>query len=112
MNGLRKLSRSTIYSISLCTMVASAAQAALPPKYQRLREFEAILAEATVTSVFPDSEVIVKIEFVQADQYRVSSANCRMAVVLEDAQDAIQRPGPRRFVVKAGALVCPKRVRR
>ena len=58
------------------------ASAALPPKYQRLREFEAVLASQTVTGAFPDSEMIQAIEYVSPDRYRVRSAKCRLDVTL------------------------------
>lgn len=93
-------------------MLATAAQAALPPKYQRLRELEAILATTAIAAAFPDSEVIVKIEYVRPDQYRVSSANCHMPVLLEDEPMPSMMAGPRRFSVKPGSLVCDRPKRR
>jgi hypothetical protein len=93
-----------LVTIGSCT--ATIASAALPPKYQRLRELEAILASSEVTGAFPDSELIVGIEYVRPDRYRVRSAKCRLDVVLKDVPLPSGMVGPRQFSVKPGRIAC------
>ena len=91
---------------AVCIFGAVAANAALPPKYQRLREFEAILASGEVLGAFPDSEVITAVEYLRPDLYRVRSARCRLDVTLKDVALPDGMVGPRRFEVKPGKAMC------
>ncbi|MFM5908243.1 MAG: hypothetical protein ACKOPO_11775 [Novosphingobium sp.] len=88
---------------------AGAAQAALPPKYQRLRELQAILEAPGVASGFPDDQPIARVEFVSPDRYRVTSPRCAMIVAIVSDPSAPAMPGPRRFLVKPGKAECAKR---
>ncbi|MFM5930138.1 MAG: hypothetical protein ACKOPQ_04440 [Novosphingobium sp.] len=89
-------------------MTASVAQAALPPKYQRLRELQAVLEAPGVASAFPDDQPIVRVEYLAPDRYRVVSVRCLLPVSLADDPNSPAMPGPRRFRVLPGAIACVK----
>ncbi len=92
----------------IAPVVMAQAQAALPPKYQRLRELQAILESSAITGAFPDRELIGKVEYLRPDVYRVSSLRCRMDVTIQETPNAPMMVGPRQFVVNPGALLCRK----
>lgn len=90
-------------------VAGTAAHAALPPQFQRVKEIRAILDDTAVTKAFDLTHPIDKIERVEHALYRVSSGTCAMDVRLESDPDVKHPPGwvgPWAFVVKAGPLVC------
>jgi hypothetical protein len=90
--------------MALCC--AAAAHGALPPKYQRLRELQAILNTSAVVEAFPNGEQIEHVRYVGPDRYRVSSKRCAVEVTIANDPKAPAMPGPRRFLVKTGKAVC------
>jgi hypothetical protein len=91
-------------AVALC--LATAAHGALPPKYQRLRELQAILATGAVAEAFPNGEQIEQIRAIGPDRYRVSSQRCAVEITIVDDPKAPAMPGPRRFLVRTGKAVC------
>lgn len=84
----------------------TAASAALPPWYQRAREFEAVVAAVADISA-PD--LIEKVEYVEADLYRVTYGHCAVAAWIRDVPPSEGRPpmvGPRQFEVELGTPKC------
>ncbi|MBN8499758.1 MAG: hypothetical protein J0M19_01235 [Sphingomonadales bacterium] len=96
------------YAGLVTVLAASAAQAALPPKYQRQRELEAIITDRGVISAFPDGELIQQIRWVAIDLYRVRSLRCTVDVRIVDDPSAPAMPGPRKFLVKPDKAVCER----
>lgn len=94
---------------SAAVLLSAAAHAATPPQYQRPKEMQAILDDATVLHAFDATHPIDKIERIEPAHYRVSSGACVMDVALVD-DPAVRHPpnwyGSWSFVVKAGALAC------
>lgn len=88
---------------------AAAAQAALPPKYQRLRELQAILGTPAVVEAFPGSEQIEEVRAIGPDLYRVRSQRCTLDVRIVNDPSAPAMPGPRKFLVKPGKIACKVR---
>jgi len=84
----------------------AAASAALPPWYQRAREFEAVVSAVADISA-PD--VIDKVEYVEIDLYRVSYGHCAVAAWIRDVPPPRGQPpmvGPRQFKVELGTPKC------
>lgn len=106
------MTKSRTMRLALATAIAGSAtiaSAALPPKYQRLRELEAVLAAPEVTNAFPDSELIQSIDYLRSDLYRVRSAKCRLDVTLKDIPMLDGMVGPRQFAVKPGRIICTRK---
>jgi len=86
--------------------VVSESWAALPPNYQRIAELQAILSNSAVVETFKVNQPIDRIEFVEADLYRVTAGACHVDVAIID-KPGEKRPGPRQFTVKVIARTCP-----
>lgn len=85
--------------------LATSAQAALPPQYQRAAELKAIAADSRIANAF-DGAPVERIEYVRRDLYRVSAGACRLDVAIVDLPTPPGVAGARRFRVKAGTKVC------
>jgi hypothetical protein len=89
----------------LALACATAAQAALPPYYQRSRELQAILDDAEVGEKLRQAP-IDRIERVGEDRYQVQAGGCRLDVRIVGTPSPGGRPGPRPFKVKVGKVAC------
>lgn len=101
--------RLLLAAIGLTIVTGSAAQAALPPQYQRQAELLAILQSDAVIDAFGISLPIEGIRLVETDLYEVTSGACTLPVRIVD----VARPdaeagfvGPRNFAVEAGQISC------
>lgn len=83
--------------------VATSAQAALPPYWQRAREFTAILESQDVARELQDAP-ITKVETTTQDRYRIWSGRCAVDVQL--IGKARSNPGPRLFDLRVGKRKC------
>lgn len=91
--------------VTIALLASSPAFAALAPKYQRLRELQAVTARAGETLRDP----IEAVEFVEADLYRVKAGPCTLDVHIVDARPAVRAvpmAGRRRFRVSPGQPQC------
>jgi hypothetical protein len=87
---------------------AAEAQAALPPYWQRLREFQAILDSNELAQKLRDTP-IDRIERPSGDLYRIHAGPCTLDIrIVDDPTDSTQppMPGPRRFRMEAGEPAC------
>ena len=91
----------------LALQLAAPAQAALPPEYQRIREFEAVLASHEIVDRLK-YEPIEAVEYVRTDLYRVTAGACSVEVriVSDPAPEEEGWVGPRPFHVEVGEAVC------
>lgn len=99
----------TLCLVGLLTLVVSVTTswAALAPNYQRLAEFQAILANPKVIAAFPVSQPIEKVEYVQNDIYRITAGACHIDVKIVSLPNKTGMVGPRQFAVEAGKPICP-----
>lgn len=92
--------------VVLCAVLTSwPALAALPPKEQRAREFQAVVKRATAILTDP----VTSVEHVETDRYQARSARCVVELRIVDARPAVRAvpwTGSRRFRVSAGEEVC------
>lgn len=88
-------------------LAACPAPAALPPKYQRLAELNAVLANRDVGEALGDTP-IDSVAYVRTDLYRVTAGRCRVdaRIVSLPMPDGVV--GARRFEVRAGQRVCTR----
>jgi hypothetical protein len=100
MSMTRAFSRTVAFTLFA---TATAAQAALPPYWQRARELTAILENSDVAREL-DEAPITRIEATSEDRYRVSSGNCTVDVQL--IGKARSNPGPRLFDLRVGKRKC------
>ncbi|MES2058124.1 MAG: hypothetical protein V4564_19465 [Pseudomonadota bacterium] len=92
-------------SVALLFMIPIAAQAALPPYWQRAREIGAILESQDVARELRDAP-IDSVKYVADDSYQASSGRCSVNVrVVGKARDF---PGPRLFDLKVGKRRCTR----
>ena len=89
-------------ALSAAALAALPASAALPPNYQRLAEFRAVLNHPGVGGEFGMDEPVERIEYIRADLYRVSSRRCRMDVAIQGLQMPRGMAGP----LRPGRKVC------
>lgn len=84
-------------------LLTTAAQAALPPYWQRVREIQAILDDGDVGRALREAP-IDRIERIAEDRYQVQAGPCTLEirVIGESRSD----PGPRKFHLEAGAATC------
>ena len=83
-----------------------AASAALPPYWQRKAEIDAIADSSDVARRLEDHGPIDAIEHVGNDHYQVRAGTCALEVFIVDDSSAEQMPGPRKFKLQIGKLVC------
>ncbi|MBA1139970.1 hypothetical protein [Mesorhizobium neociceri] len=84
---------------------AAAASAALPPYWQRKAEIDAITDSGDVARKLENHGPIDVIEHVGNDHYRVGGG-CTLDVFIVDDASAEPMPGPRKFKLQIGNLVC------
>lgn len=113
MSGLRmvtsRLAVACLGALGVAVAVTpNAADAALPPQFQRVKEFRAILDDATIAKAFGAANPIDRIERTENAHYQVSSARCVMDVTLVSTDTKRSKPwyGAWSFAVKSGPLVC------
>ncbi|QND67193.1 hypothetical protein HB777_26890 [Mesorhizobium loti] len=82
-----------------------AAAAALPPYWQRQAEIRAIADSADLAGKL-ESRPIDAIEHMGTDRYRVGAGGCTLDVLIVDDTSAEPMPGPRKFKLQIGKLVC------
>ena len=84
----------------------AAASAALPPYWQRKAEIDAIADSSDVARRLERHGPIDVIEHVGKDHYRVRADTCTLDVFIVDDTSAEPTPGPRKFKLQVGKLVC------
>lgn len=85
-------------------VAATVAFAALPPKYQRAREFAAVVDTAAHQLADP----IDRVEFAGDDLYLVHAGKCRLDVRIVDVPVTEALAGPRQFGTEAGTPECDR----
>ena len=85
------------------TVVASAA---LPPYWQRKAEIDAITDSSDVARRLENHGPIDMIAHVGDDHYQVGAGGCTLEVFVVDDTSGEQMPGPRKFKLQMGKLVC------
>ncbi|MGX5841617.1 hypothetical protein ACWGTI_12930 [Mesorhizobium sp. ArgA1] len=83
-----------------------AAAAALPPYWQRKAEIDAITDSRDVARRLENHGPIDVIEHIGNDHYRVVGGGCTLDVFIVDDASAEPMPGPRKFKLQIGKLVC------
>ena len=99
------MGRSSRYTAVYLLLLSGPALAALPPKHQRTREFQAVVTRAGEAL----SEPVKAVEHVERDRYRARSERCVVEIRIVDARPAVRAvpwTGPRRFRVSVGEEVC------
>ena len=92
----------------LLLTAAIAAQAALPPYWQRLREIQAILDSNDLSDKLRGNP-IDRIDRSGADLYRIQAGSCTLDVRIVDdpaPSSGPAMPGPRRFHIEIGDPAC------
>ncbi|MEO5755389.1 MAG: hypothetical protein ABIQ51_00890 [Mesorhizobium sp.] len=85
---------------------AAAASAALPPYWQRKAEIDAITGSRDLARRLERHGPIDAIEHLGDDRYRVRAGACALDVFVVDDASAEPMPGPRKFKLRMGKLVC------
>lgn len=96
-------------ALGLCVVLASAgpALALLSPWWQRSREIGAIAADPRVAAALEKDGPIVAISVAGDDRYSVTTAHCRLEVVVVAHRPDPNAPvGPKQFSLKLGSPVC------
>ncbi len=83
----------------------ASASAALPPYWQRKAEIDAITDSGDVARRLENHGPIDVIEHIGNDHYRVGGG-CTLDVFIVDDASAEPMPGPRKFKLQIGKLVC------
>jgi len=83
-----------------------AASAALPPYWQRKAEIDAITDSGDVARRLENHGPIDMIAHVGDDHYQVGAGGCTLEVFVVDDTSGEQMPGPRKFKLQIGKLVC------
>jgi len=86
---------------SIVLVLAGEAKAALPPAWQRVGEFNAVITAAA--RALGDAP-IEAVERLDANRYRVRSEGCSLLVRIRPA--ARSRPGPQEVVATPGPISC------
>ena len=89
-------------------LASAAAQAALPPYWQRLREFQAILDSNDLSDKLR-GQPIDRIDRPGDDLYRIKAGSCTLDVRIVDdpaPSSGPAMPGPRRFHIETGDPAC------
>ncbi|HKU97246.1 MAG TPA: hypothetical protein VJR58_18315 [Vineibacter sp.] len=108
-NALRvyRLIATAVGAIGTVLVIVGAAQAALPPYWQRAREIEAIANSTDVANKLGKAP-IDQIDRPSEDLYRVRAGTCTLEVRIVD--DATSKEpgwaGPRRFKLDVGNPTC------
>ncbi len=91
--------------LATAAVLALPASAALPPPYQRLAEFRAVISHPEIASAL-GADLITRIEYVREDLYRVSGARCRLDLAIVTTPGTPGLVGPRQFEVRATDRSC------
>ncbi|QPC89383.1 hypothetical protein [Mesorhizobium sp. INR15] len=83
-----------------------AAAAALPPYWQRKAEIDAITDSSDVARRLEQHGPIDMIAHMGDEHYQVGAGGCTLDVFVVDDASAEQMPGPRKFKLQTGKLVC------
>jgi hypothetical protein len=83
-----------------------AASPALPPYWQRKAEIDAITDSGDVARRLENHGPIDTIAHVGDDHYQVGAGGCTLDVFIVDDASAEPMPGPRKFKLQMGELVC------
>lgn len=91
--------------LATAAVLALPASAALPPTYQRLAEFRAVIDHPEIASAF-GGDLVTRIEYLREDLYRVSGTRCRLDLAIVTLPNPSGLLGPRRFEVRATDRSC------
>ena len=94
-------------ALAAAMLATCPAPAALPPKYQRLAELNAVLANRAVGEALGDTP-IDSVVYVRTDLYRVTAGRCRIDARIVGLPMPEGVVGARRFEVRAGQRVCAR----
>jgi hypothetical protein len=99
--------RVAIAAIGMMLLAGGAAQAALPPQYQRQAELLAIINDPTIIDAFGFAG-IEAIELNGVDHYIVRGGDCMLDVIVEDLPNTHEAgwAGPREFKLVLGNPAC------
>lgn len=99
------LTKTALFYAGLLTIVATSANAALAPNYQRAKEMTAII-EAVAEQA--PTQLISKIIYQKPDQYRVIVGSCSIRATIVTIPQKTMMVGPRQFEVKLSPQRCSK----
>jgi hypothetical protein len=91
-------------AIAAALLAAMPAEAALPPKYQRIAELRAVLDR--VAEVLATDEEIDRVDYVRTDLFRVQAGRCHVDVAIVSLPTPPGIVGARRFEARAGRRIC------
>jgi len=94
----------------LVAAAATPAAALLSPFYERLAELKAILADPSIAGRLEAHGPIDGVEASEPDLFTLKAGGCVLTVTVETVPPAAGEPpmpGPRKFRLKAGEVVCP-----
>ena len=80
-------------------LLALPASAALPPAYQRLAEFRAVINHPALGTAM-EGDLVTRIEYLRHDLYRVSGARCRVDIGIVTTPSPPGLVGPRQFELR------------
>ena len=83
-----------------------AAQAALSPYWQSVKEITAIANDSQVRDALQYEEPILSIGLTAADEYEVRTERCTLSVKIVDKPAKPVLIGPRQFDIEVGAAAC------
>lgn len=82
------------------------ADAALPPPYDRLRQFAAVADAAEVAEALAEHGLIDRIERLEDGSFQVWAGTCFVAVTLEAIPPKQGMVGPTSYEARPGAVTC------
>ena len=103
--GIGRIAANAAIGLSGLIAVVSAANAALPPYWQRTREIERIVSDQQVQQALQASP-IVSVTWTGNDRYEVRSESCVVTVTIIDVPQEKPLAGPRNFDIEVGAPEC------
>ena len=80
-------------------LLALPASAALPPTYQRLAEFRAVINHPALGTML-EGDLVTRIEYLRNDLYRVSGARCQVDIAIIGTPSPPGLVGPRQFELR------------
>jgi hypothetical protein len=100
------MKRYTIFLGLALGLTHTVSQAALPPTYQRLVEFKAILDEPSVLKSLPEGSLIERIEYLGPDLYQVGTSQCTLPISIKEKPLPSGMVGARQFDIETGTAKC------
>lgn len=91
---------------AVALLVATGAEAALPPYYQRALEFETILKNAEVAKALSGKGPIDSLSRLGEDLYEIKAGPCALSVKIVTDPNAPVMPGPRPVKLEVGTPQC------